>query len=57
MAERYLDLTELTFVSGPLELPEGSSSIENYDNQWYPPEVIASDSIRGPGTTSPCGLL
>jgi hypothetical protein len=50
MAERYLDLTELCFVAGPLELPEGFSSVALSRAENYPPEVIAAAFLAAPGT-------
>jgi hypothetical protein len=53
MEERYLDLTELSFVAAPANLPERFSSVALNDSELYPPEVIAEAFLAVPGT----GLL
>lgn len=49
MTERYLDLTELAFVAGPLVLPDGFSSVALHETEDYPPESIAGAILAVPG--------
>lgn len=53
MIERYLDLTELSFVAGPLILPNDFSSVDLRDGAVYSPEAIAQAFLAVPG----CRLL
>lgn len=49
MNERYLDLTELSFVAGPLILPDDFSSVDLRDGEVYSPEAIAQAFLAVPG--------
>lgn len=49
ITERYLDLTELFFVSGPLTLPDGFSSVEIDRGEHYSPDAVAQAFLAVPG--------